>query len=217
MGTEQKRQRGRPKKDPSEVKRHNVTIAMADPIRRAIGEAAERNGRSISSEIDFRLGLSLALEQDAGNIHTRGLIDLVRLAASQVEAHFGHAWPETVESASALAGAIDLYVRANSPRMTQEEDLGSNHELFEVLAKRLNDWQASAKSGEKPSSRELLEIMTGLYSAMGQREVIMSAERKRRLVGAQLIAEIARSVAGEEVDPLIAQGGWSLPKLDAGE
>jgi hypothetical protein len=66
-----KRRPGRPRKDPADLKRHNVTIAMADQTRRKIGEAAKRNGRSLSSEIDYRLERSFRDDDVAEAIWSR--------------------------------------------------------------------------------------------------------------------------------------------------
>jgi hypothetical protein len=66
-----RRRPGRPKKPPSEVKRNKVNVAFADPTYRAIKEAAEANGRSVSSEIDWRLARSFRDDDVAEAIWSR--------------------------------------------------------------------------------------------------------------------------------------------------
>lgn len=139
MAGEQKPKRGRPKKDPAKVKRNNVTIAMADPIRRAIGEAAERSGRSLSSEIDFRLGMSLALDQDTGSPTVRRLLDFTRLAAMKLEEDYGEDWTKSDKVASGLTSAITSYIFSNSPRPAGLEEWPLEDVLIERLLARIND------------------------------------------------------------------------------
>lgn len=109
-----KRKRGRPKKPDAEAKRHYVTVVMAEPIKEAIREAAERNGRSVSSEIDFRLGMSLALERDTGSAPVRRLIDFTRLAALKLQEEMGAEWTENDKVAQSVLAALFMYLADNT-------------------------------------------------------------------------------------------------------
>lgn len=127
-----KRRPGRPKKDPSEVKRHQVNIAMAEPIRRAIGEAAERNGRSVSSEIDYRLGMSLELDKDTGSAPVRRLLDFTRLAALKLAEEAGKDWPDDAMVATKLASSITSYIGTNTPGWAELYNTTYDAELIEL-------------------------------------------------------------------------------------
>jgi hypothetical protein len=201
------RRRGRPPAEPTGGKRHNVTVVMADPIRRAIGEAAERNGRSLSSEIDFRLGVSLALEKDAPSPATRAMLDLVRLAATAVRLEFGHDWTGSADAASALAGAIDLLVRSSSPPLPENERLEASNEEFEALTARLSELRDEVDTGDERGLREMQKVMLELMKHLAVRESIMAIDRKRRLRGAKLAADVMSPFAAL-ADPEVAQGGW---------
>ena len=176
-------------------------------MRDAIREAAEANGRSVSAEIDFRLGLSLALEDDAGGPSTRRLIDFARLASASIQHHYGKPWTEDVEAASNLAGALDLFIRAASPPLPEVKDISANDAEFDRITAELERAREASQRGDPEAAKALRAVMVELMKHMGERETIMAAERNRRLRGARKASALVRLVIGKEVSPE-ALMGW---------
>lgn len=198
---------GRPRKHAPDIKRHNVTVVMTAPMRDAIREAAEANGRSVSAEIDFRLGLSLALEKDAGGAATRQLMDFAKLASTSIRTEFGHDWTESVEAASALGGAMDLLIRASSPPLPEATAIASSDAELEAISAELAEVRERAQRGEKDAGKGLRKVIMSMMAHMTERESIMAFERNRRLAGARLIASVVRLLVGKDVSPE-ALLGW---------
>lgn len=188
---------GRPRKPEGEVKRHNVTVVMTAPMRDKIRDAAEANGRSVSSEIDFRLGLSLALESDSGSISTRRLLDFARLAAVSVENNFNTDWTEDTEAASALIGALEVFIRAASPELPEVELMRESDREFNQLADKLAAINKAAKANEPGATKQLTQTIADFLGHFASRETIEAKERQRRLAGARMVTDLMRLIVGE--------------------
>lgn len=187
------KRRGRPPKDPSEVKRHNVTIAMAEPSRRAIQEAAERNGRSVSSEIDFRLGMSLALDADAGSPAVRRLLDFTRLAATKLQAEAGRDWIDDEVLASALIGALAAYVRGNSPASKEDAMEVNLREIEEHIIEQQPLMEQFNRGERTPERAKAVMDATKIVMQYATIKRIVDNVRERKEArGASSTEELAR-------------------------
>lgn len=202
------KRRGRPPKAAGEVKRNQVNIAFADTTYKAIKESAERNGRSVSSEIDFRLGLSLALEADAGDADTRRLMDFARLASVSIRDSMGP-WTEDAIAASRLLGAIETFIRFASPELP-EADLWEDNEREGEELMALAQPFADAREGVDPlGTPEAREYALRVISHLARRNGIRAAESVRRLEGRHMLSELLWIMVGAPrvTDPAIAPEG----------
>ena len=51
--------RGRPRLNPAQRKRNNVTLRLRDKLKQQLAEQADANGRSLSEEMEYRLEYSM--------------------------------------------------------------------------------------------------------------------------------------------------------------
>ena len=51
--------RGRPRLNPAQRKRNNVTLRLRDELKQQLAEQAKANGRSLSEEMEYRLEYSM--------------------------------------------------------------------------------------------------------------------------------------------------------------
>ena len=51
--------RGRPRLNPEQRKRNNVTLRLRDKLKQQLAEQADANGRSLSEEMEYRLEYSM--------------------------------------------------------------------------------------------------------------------------------------------------------------
>jgi predicted HicB family RNase H-like nuclease len=51
--------RGRPRLNPEQRKRNNVTLRLRDKLKQQLAEQADANGRSLSEEMEYRLEYSI--------------------------------------------------------------------------------------------------------------------------------------------------------------
>ena len=55
--------RGRPRLNPKQRKRNNVTLRLRDELKQKLAERADANGRSLSEEMEYRLEYSMRWPQ----------------------------------------------------------------------------------------------------------------------------------------------------------
>ncbi len=184
-----KKKRGRPPKPADEAKRHYVTVVMADPINTAIREAAERNGRSISSEIDTRLAVSLALEQDTRSVPVRRLIDFTRLAALKLQEDMGAEWTESAEVAGAVLAAVMMYLSDNTQASEADEvftdDVFSAAQAASAELRKLFEISASSRTRPGADPVSCRESVEGEHQFDTQKWLQETREAHRKLTAGQ--------------------------------
>lgn len=119
MGRPVSKTPGRPRKD--DARTAAITLSTSSENKARLQRTAAANGRSVSAEVDHRLGISFALEDEVGSASVRHLLDFVRLAATAIEAETGSPWHRSRQAGMQLRGAILTYIRANSPPRPNDE------------------------------------------------------------------------------------------------
>jgi hypothetical protein len=107
--------RGRPPVADAERKRRNFTFRSTDAMQRQLQTAAESSGRSVSEEIEHRVGRSFDQEQHARETPAArnvSLADQVLMSAQLIERGTGKTWPEDQETRRQLLDAVEELLEA---------------------------------------------------------------------------------------------------------
>src|SRR5262245_56685576 len=83
------KKRGPAPRGPFEEKRRTLTTRITDATRRRLEDAANRAGRSLSQEIEFRLDQSLRGDDTWGGPELHALFRMLSGAASLIERRTG--------------------------------------------------------------------------------------------------------------------------------
>lgn len=171
--------RGRPPKPEAEIKRHNVSLSTTKAMRDRLADAAAKVGRSQSSEIEHRLQMSFALEDDAGGPSVRRLLDFVRLATSKLEFEGGGLWHEQPAVAVALRAVIVDYLDSNRPIFDEVGELDSEELLWRAVQARIDSAGGELTASEKATADKELARLEKAYTekALEVREKMKPLER----------------------------------------
>lgn len=183
------KRRGRPPKAEADVKRRNLTYSTTQATRDRLADAGAKVGRSLSAEIEYRIQMSLALEDDVGSASVRRLVDFVRLAAAKIEADNSGPWTDRPAAAIALHGAIRTFIDMNRGSFDEAgenvlHELGREHFLAtENLANAALDENELEKA--KANRKEVAARFWPVYN--NHHDVVSKAER----AGSNATAELA--------------------------
>jgi hypothetical protein len=83
---EPKRSKGRPPKPPSDRKRNNLTFRARDNLKADLELAAEKAGRSVSEEIEYRLNRDFSWEETGRDIKRMLAEAAAEVSAAKVQA-----------------------------------------------------------------------------------------------------------------------------------
>lgn len=135
------RKRGRPPKGEFSDKKATLTTRITEPVRAGLDREAQRNGRSLSQEVELRLAQSLKapkkLERAFGNKRNRAFAMLVARLIRALELSTGKSWREDPYTCEALRAGFTILMARLAPDgdvMIPEriaEDIEKNHEVFE--------------------------------------------------------------------------------------
>jgi hypothetical protein len=156
-----RRKRGRPPKYAGEGKRQNFSFRITAKMRERLIAAVKESGRSISEEIEFRIGLSFSFEEAKGDIdkmraemaamRSAARVEAIRAAGIQILREIeGRPTRVVIDLETLLAEADGIarglrsgFVPINEPppaiepprRMTPEEAQRAMEELEEIKRK----------------------------------------------------------------------------------
>jgi hypothetical protein len=121
MNSTPKRKPGRPPKRPGEKSEHNLTFRTRGSLRAGLIRAAEKNGRSISEEIEHRLERSLDRDRMRGVYDDDPLVEAFITILRSTEEVGGGRWYEDIVVNGAVATAINRYIRSALPESPKGE------------------------------------------------------------------------------------------------
>jgi len=111
------KRRGRPPLPKEEGKRFALALRVTGPMRRALEEAANSSGRSISQEIELRLEQTFSNEKVFGGDAMLGLLQMLAGAAAMVEARQGgKRWTSDWDTYQAVRRAWETIIQSLTPR-----------------------------------------------------------------------------------------------------
>jgi TraY domain len=110
-----RRKRGGQTKDPAERKRHNLTFRVRDSMKADLEAAAQKSGRSVSEEIEFRLAQSFVREgyvEEAKAVRDTHRIQAIREAGFRIVRERGTGNTMVQLSAELLLAEADGILRS---------------------------------------------------------------------------------------------------------
>lgn len=153
---------GRPAQFESRVQ---VATRLTAPVHQAIKDAAQKSGRSLSEEIEFRLERSIATEDALGGAHIANVARMVAANVALIESFMGASWTEDENVRAAVASGIGemlrMYVHSSAPEGAERalreraESLGTNIGSFlaekpdeERVTSLLSTWDVLVERGK---------------------------------------------------------------------
>ena len=119
MARQQKpRKMGRPPLPPGEKKLPSMGFRPTPGLRASLEDAARRQGRSVSKEIESRLERSVQSDEAMGGAELYALFRLLGAAANLVEAKMGKEWSADIETYFAVKEAWRPIIEFAGPPMT---------------------------------------------------------------------------------------------------
>jgi len=112
--------RGRPALKPGSPKRSSFNTRLHTEIKQQLETEAQIAGRSLSEEIEFRLGRSLRQEADSGGRQIHGLLHLLVGAAEIIQARTGESASDDWKTGLAVGRAWKRLIHDWLPRPPTE-------------------------------------------------------------------------------------------------
>jgi hypothetical protein len=173
-----KRPRGRPPKYAGEGKRQNFSFRITEKVRQRLIEAVKQSGRSLSEEIEYRIGLSFSFEEARGDfdkmraetaaMRSAARVEAIRAAGIQILREIeGRPTRVVIDLETLLAEADGIarglrsgFVPMNEPppaiepprRMTLEEEQRAMEELEEIK-RTLNEAVARTRAADEAAAK----------------------------------------------------------------
>lgn len=140
--------RGRPPL-PEEQKRQQIGVRTSLDMKRALEIAADRNGRSVAQEAEWRLQQSIDDEKRAGGEHTASLLRIIAAEIEKIEAMTRKHWNKDLATWAAVARMFQT-----GPIQQLRPDRVSDDEIVMEAWRRL--------TAAREQKRQVCEILVGL-------------------------------------------------------
>jgi hypothetical protein len=140
--------RGRPAL-PEEQKRQQIGVRTSLDMKRALEIAAERNGRSVAQEAEWRLQQSIDDEKRAGGEHTASLLRIVAAEIEKIEGMTRKHWNKDLATWAAVARMFQT-----GPIQQLRPDRTSDDEIVMEAWRRLTE--------AREQKRQVCDILVGL-------------------------------------------------------
>lgn len=193
----EKRGRGRPPKATVERRRHNQTFRCNDSLREALEKSAEANQRSMSEEVEYRLQMDLAADEDRkeklrdpNHGVTSELLSRIQQGMSLLRGYVGDDWPDDTAANTAMYYVIvaiaDDYLNSKPEkdwskleRDTIERTLKAADKVVDVVTWRdrvqgVNKLLDAASGSSRMSAQEFFAVRKKLAARL---EALESARR----------------------------------------
>lgn len=140
--------RGRPAL-PEDQKRQQIGVRTSLDMKRALEIAADRNGRSVAQEAEWRLQQSIDDEKRAGGEHTASLLRIVAAEIEKIEAMTRKKWNQNLATWAAVARMFQT-----GPIQQLRPDRTSDDEIVMEAWRRLTE--------AREQKRQVCDILVGL-------------------------------------------------------
>lgn len=145
---------GRPRHSEGEVKQSPVAVRTTPSVHRALRQAAEENGRSITQEVEARIASTFLRDAGQRSVETENLLNQIALEIAKIEEMTGRRWHRNRKTAGAVlemlsdfpATQIRVDEAADDEAVSQAFDA-----WFDLCAEREDRLTKLAELGVRPN------------------------------------------------------------------